>query len=57
MSQVGMSIAVNNAHAFVKQQAHWVTHARGGAGAVREVTDFILEAQNLLDAKQASYLQ
>ena len=29
----------------------------GGAGAVREVTDFILEAQNLLDAKQASYLE
>ena len=57
MGQVGMSIAVKNAHAFVKQQAHWVTLANGGSGAVREVTDFILEAQNLLDAKQSSYLQ
>ncbi len=57
MSQVGMSIAVNNAHSFVKQQVDWITLANGGAGAVREVTDFILKAQNLLDAKQASYLQ
>jgi len=57
MGQVGMAIAVDNAHAFVKQQADWVTQASGGAGAVREVTDFILKAQNLLDAKQASYLQ
>jgi 3-deoxy-D-manno-octulosonate 8-phosphate phosphatase (KDO 8-P phosphatase) len=57
MGQVGMAIAVDNAHAFVKQQADWVTQASGGSGAVREVTDFILKAQNLLDAKQASYLQ
>ena len=57
MSQVGMSIAVNNAHSFVKQRADWITLANGGAGAVREVTDFILQEQNLLDAKQASYLQ
>jgi 3-deoxy-D-manno-octulosonate 8-phosphate phosphatase (KDO 8-P phosphatase) len=57
MSQVGLAIAVENAHAFVKQQADWVTLACGGAGAVREVTDFILKQQNLLDAKQASYLQ
>jgi 3-deoxy-D-manno-octulosonate 8-phosphate phosphatase (KDO 8-P phosphatase) len=57
MSQVGFSIAVQNAHDFVKQRCDWVTEARGGAGAVREATDFILKAHNLLDAKQASYLQ
>ena len=56
MRQVGFSIAVDNAHAFVKKQADWITKASGGAGAVREATDFILNAQNLLDAKQASYL-
>ena len=57
MSQVGLAIAVQNAHAFVKQRCDWVTDASGGAGAVREATDFILQAHNLLDAKQGSYLQ
>lgn len=56
MAQVGMGIAVQNAHAFVKQQADWITNASGGKGAVREVTDYILEAQGLLADKQASYL-
>jgi 3-deoxy-D-manno-octulosonate 8-phosphate phosphatase (KDO 8-P phosphatase) len=56
MAQVGMGIAVQNAHAFVKQQADWITNTSGGKGAVREVTDYILEAQGLLDDKQASYL-
>lgn len=57
MAQVGMSIAGNNAHAFVKQQVDWISLTNGGTGAVREVIDFILKALNLLDAKQASYLQ
>jgi len=56
MSQVGFAIAVQNAHSFVKQQAHWITQARGGSGAAREATDFILQAQGQLDQKQASYL-
>lgn len=57
MCRVGFAIAVQNAHAFVKQHCHWVTTARGGNGAVREVTDFILQAQSLLESKQASYLE
>jgi len=56
MSQVGLAIAVQNAHAFVKQRCDWITAASGGAGAVREATDLILKAHNLLDAKQASYI-
>ena len=56
MSQVGLAIAVQNAHAFVKQNAHWVTASTGGSGAVRETTDFILQSQHLLDDLQASYL-
>ena len=56
MSQVGFAVAVENAHAFVKQHADWITQNRGGSGAVRETTDFILSTQNLLEAKQASYL-
>ena len=57
MTQVGFAIAVGNAHSFVKQHCDWVTQATGGKGAVREATDFILQAKSLLDAKQASYLQ
>ena len=56
MSQVGFAIAVANAHNFVKQHSDWETAASGGAGAAREVCDFILQSQGLLEAKQASYL-
>ena len=57
MRRVGLAIAVQNAHVFVKQHCDWVTTARGGNGAVREVTDFILQAQSLLTARQDSYLE
>lgn len=57
MLRVGFAIAVQNAHGFVKQHCDWVTTASGGHGAVREVTDFILHAQGLLEAKQNSYLE
>jgi 3-deoxy-D-manno-octulosonate 8-phosphate phosphatase (KDO 8-P phosphatase) len=56
MQRVGLAIAVQNAHAFVKQHCDWVTDASGGKGAVREISDFILKAQSLLDARQDSYL-
>lgn len=56
MRRVGLAIAVANAHDFVKLHSNWVTSAAGGRGAVREVTDFILAAQDLLDARQESYL-
>lgn len=49
MSQCGLSIAVANAHHFVKQHAHWQTTKSGGAGAVREVCELLLDAQGLLD--------
>lgn len=57
MRRVGFAIAVQNAHGFVKQHCNWVTTARGGDGAVREVTDFILQSQGLLDAQQQGYLE
>lgn len=57
MNQVGLAVAVQNAHYFVKKHADWITEASGGSGAVREATDFILKAQGILKDKQASYLQ
>lgn len=57
MSRVGLAIAVQNAHAFVKQHCDLVTTLSGGHGAVREVTDFLLDAQGLLEARQQAYLE
>ncbi len=47
MHRVGFAIAVANARAEVKSQAHYVTSASGGEGAVREVIELILKAQGL----------
>ena len=47
MHRVGLAIATANARAEVKREAHYVTQAAGGEGAVREVVELILKAQNL----------
>lgn len=44
MRRVGLAIAVANARAEVKREAHYVTEATGGNGAVREVIELILDA-------------
>ena len=45
MHRVGLAIATGNARPEVKQQAHFVTKAVGGDGAVREVVELLLKAQ------------
>jgi 3-deoxy-D-manno-octulosonate 8-phosphate phosphatase (KDO 8-P phosphatase) len=45
MRRVGFAIAVANARPEVKREAHYVTEATGGNGAVREVIEIILDAQ------------
>lgn len=45
LSQVGVSVAVANARPEVKKVAKFITRLPGGAGAVREVVDLILEAK------------
>jgi 3-deoxy-D-manno-octulosonate 8-phosphate phosphatase (KDO 8-P phosphatase) len=47
MHRVGLAIATANARPEVKQEAHYVTQAVGGSGAVREVIELILKAQGL----------
>jgi 3-deoxy-D-manno-octulosonate 8-phosphate phosphatase (KDO 8-P phosphatase) len=54
--QVGLGVAVANAVSRVKEFAAWQTEASGGRGAVREVCDLILSAQNLEEAALAGYL-
>jgi 3-deoxy-D-manno-octulosonate 8-phosphate phosphatase (KDO 8-P phosphatase) len=44
MQRVGIAFAVANAHADARRAAHRQTHLGGGAGAVREVCDWILSA-------------
>lgn len=56
MTQVGMAIAVNDAHPFVLQHADYITEKAGGCGAAREAIEFVLQAQGLLQNKLDSYL-
>jgi len=46
MLRVGLAVAVADAVPETKQAAHLITQNNGGSGAVREVTDLILQAQN-----------
>lgn len=57
MKRVGLAIAVQDAHAFTKQHAHWITASPGGHGAAREVCELIMEAQGKLESALESYLQ
>lgn len=56
MQQVGLAIAVADAHFSVKQQAHWCTQLSGGNGAVREVCDLLMHAQGTLNSAISQYL-
>jgi len=49
MKQVGLAIAVANAHFLVTKYAHWQTTTTGGRGAVREVCELIMQAQGTYD--------
>jgi 3-deoxy-D-manno-octulosonate 8-phosphate phosphatase (KDO 8-P phosphatase) len=56
MTRVGLAIAVNDANFAVKAHAHWCTQNVGGQGAVREVCDFIMQAQGSFDSILKNYL-
>lgn len=52
----GFGVAVANAHAEVRKHADFVTTAKGGRGAVREVCDLLLRVQGHYDDALAAYL-
>ncbi|HWR78821.1 MAG TPA: HAD family hydrolase [Pseudomonas sp.] len=54
--RVGLGMAVASADAFVRENAHGITQARGGEGAAREFCELIMRAQGTLDSIQATYL-
>nr|WP_246149902.1 HAD hydrolase family protein [Arenimonas fontis] len=45
----GLAAAPANAHPWVAEFVHWRSRAAGGAGAVREFCDLLLEARGLRD--------
>ncbi len=55
MAKVGLSVAVADAHLLLLARARYVTRIAAGRGAVRELCDLILMAQNKFeDAKGQS---
>jgi 3-deoxy-D-manno-octulosonate 8-phosphate phosphatase (KDO 8-P phosphatase) len=56
MRQCGFAVAVANARAQVKAEAHYVTPNAGGYGAARDAVEFILESKGMLDKVIAEYI-
>jgi 3-deoxy-D-manno-octulosonate 8-phosphate phosphatase (KDO 8-P phosphatase) len=54
MERCGLAVAVPDAPAPVRRRAQYVTRARGGRGAVREVCEIILRARGLPPARPAA---
>lgn len=55
--RAGLAIAVQDAHALVKQHSHWITPSSGGHAAARDVCELIMRAQGTLESQLAKYLQ
>jgi len=55
MARVGLAVAPGNARPEVKAAAHFVTKAKGGDGAFRELVEIILKSQGLWDSVLAKY--
>jgi 3-deoxy-D-manno-octulosonate 8-phosphate phosphatase (KDO 8-P phosphatase) len=56
MWNCGFAIAVANARAEVKRDAHYVTPNSGGNGALRDAVEFILKAQGKWKQAVTSYI-
>jgi 3-deoxy-D-manno-octulosonate 8-phosphate phosphatase (KDO 8-P phosphatase) len=57
LSRVGLAVTVPDAPSIIQEHAHWITKAKGGLGAAREVCDFILQAQGTYQTILNDYLQ
>jgi 3-deoxy-D-manno-octulosonate 8-phosphate phosphatase (KDO 8-P phosphatase) len=55
LKRVGLACAVANAREEVKPYAHFISQAAGGQGAVREIIELILKAQNKWPAVLEKY--
>jgi 3-deoxy-D-manno-octulosonate 8-phosphate phosphatase (KDO 8-P phosphatase) len=55
--KVGLGVTVANAPEIMRKHAAWVTKAKGGRGAAREVCELIMHAQGTYETIIDSYLQ
>ena len=55
LGKTGISVAVANAVAEVRELSDYTTQARGGFGAVREVCDLLLRARTGLNERSERY--
>jgi 3-deoxy-D-manno-octulosonate 8-phosphate phosphatase (KDO 8-P phosphatase) len=56
MRNCGFAVAVANARAEVKKEAHYVTPRSGGDGALRDVIEYILRAQGKWQRVVSEYI-
>lgn len=56
MRRAGFAVTVPAAPELVKAYSHYITRRDAGRGAVREVCEFIMRAQDTFDAQMAVYL-
>ena len=56
LSRVGLATAPADAADDVRARVHWVSRARGGDGAARELIELILRAQDRWDSIIATYM-
>ena len=56
LSRVGLATAPADAADDVRARVHWVSRARGGDGAARELIELILRAQDRWDSIVATYM-
>jgi len=57
LKRAGLAVAVPNAVEEVRAAAHFITGAKGGRGAVREICDIILKSQDKWDLVTSKYFQ
>lgn len=57
LARVGLAAAPADGCNEVKATAHWVASRAGGAGAVRELAEFILRAQDRFDEALARFAE
>jgi 3-deoxy-D-manno-octulosonate 8-phosphate phosphatase (KDO 8-P phosphatase) len=56
LTRCGLALSVPEAPAVVRQRVHYVTQAKGGRGAVREVCELIMQAQGTFETRLTDFL-
>jgi 3-deoxy-D-manno-octulosonate 8-phosphate phosphatase (KDO 8-P phosphatase) len=57
LARCGLAVTVPHAPEAIRRQAHYVTRADGGAGAVREICELILTARGALQPMLKAFAQ